>query len=323
MMILSNILLGALLASSPLISPVEEVWGRATRLASLGRHGAADTLARSQTWSRAPEGLVLRATIALGEFADLHHPERVARARVLLDQAQADLETDTTRRGRWLMMLARSQESYLLSLQGKEFLATLEGRKSASIAKELLEEDPSDPDVQGVLGGYYFWKAQVLGPLRTVMGGDTRAEGLRLTREAISAGSPLREVWRTSLLWIRFERREYGAALKLVRQALDDCPGNRIYRQAEGDILFRLGKYDSALETYRASWNEYAGLEEIPVNRQAAAGNLARIHFAAGRQDSATAWLDTLDAPRYRNTVPWLPPSLVRELAPVRKALGR
>ncbi len=317
------LLSSALGAAGPLAPEFGSVWSQATRLSSLGRHGAADTLARSQSWSRTPEGLVLRATIALGEYADIHEPERLARAQVLLSQADRALESDISPKGRWLAMLALSQESFLLSMKGSELQATLKGRKAAGVARALHQGGSTDPEVLGVLGSYLFWKAQVLGPLRTAFGGDTRSMGLSLTERAVAANSPLREVWRTSLLWIRFERKEYPLALKVAQDALAACPGNRLYRQAEGDILFRLGRLDDALERYRVSWHEYAGIETIPVNRQSAAGNLARIHFAAGRNDSARSWLDTLDAPRYAQARGLLPSSLVRELKPVRAALGR
>lgn len=307
----------------PLAADVGAVWSQATRLSSVGRHGAADTLARSQSWSRTPEGLVLRATLALGEYADLHEPERLARAEILLAEAGRALASDASAKGRWLSMLALSQESFLLSLKGNELKATLKGYEAAGVARSLHQGGSTDPDVLGVLGSYLFWKAQVLGPLRSAFGGDTRSKGLALTERAVLANSPLREVWRTSLLWIRFERKEYAQALKVAQEALAACPGNRLYRQAEGDVLFRIGRLDEALGRYRISWNEYAGLETIPVNRQSAAGNLARIHFAAGRRDSAKSWLDTLDAPRYVSARRLLPPSLVRELKPVRSALGR
>jgi hypothetical protein len=124
-------------------------------------------------------------------------------------------------------------------------------------------------------------------------------------------------------MWIYFERKDFAQGLVLARTGQVFCPGNRLYRQAEGDMLFRMARYQEALEVYRSSWREYAGLETIPANRLAAAGNLVRIHLALGHSDSANAWLDTLDAYRYANARKWLPPSLIRELVPVRKELGR
>jgi len=317
------LLLVGLAGAEILPADVRAVWERATRLSATGAHGAADTLARSQPWSRQPEGLVLRATISLGSFADLHDPERLARADVLLRQAETALDDDESVRGRYLAMLALSQSSYLASLQGSDFAASLKGRSAAGIARDLVAAKADDPDVFGVAGGYLFWKAQALGPLRSAFGGDTRETGLAYTSRGAYSTSPLREIWRTSLLWMRFERKEFPLALKVVRDGLAQCPGNRLYRQAEGDVLFRMGRLDEALDRYRTSWIEYGGLEAIPVNRQSAAGNLARIHFAAGRADSARAWLDTLDASRYAAARKWLPPSLVRELKPVREALRK
>jgi tetratricopeptide (TPR) repeat protein len=156
-----------------------------------------------------------------------------------------------------------------------------------------------------------------------LFGGDQRDRGLLLTQQAASSRSPFREAFRTSLLWIRYERGEYAEALRVVREARAIWPDNRLYRQAEGDVLFRLNRLPEALETYRTSFREYQGLETLPVGRLSAAGNLARIHAAMGQRDSARAWLDTLDAPRYRAVRRWLPASLVRDLAPVRRELSR
>jgi tetratricopeptide (TPR) repeat protein len=221
------------------------------------------------------------------------------------------------------LSLAYSQDSYLASLEGRNLTSALSARKAANLCQALMAEGFDTPDLKGIVGGYLFWKAQSLGPLRFALGGDTRAQGLDWTRSAAASQSPFQEAYRTSLMWIYFERKAFDQGLSLARTGLVFCPGNRLYRQAEGDMLFRLNRLQEALETYRSSWVDYAGLETIPANRLAAAGNLARIHLAMRHTDSAKAWLDTLDALRYSKVRKWLPPSLVRELVPVRKELGR
>lgn len=293
------------------------------RLSTLGRHDAAESYARTWSGAKTPEGRILVAVAGLSRFADLHDPAALERARTALADALQRLDGRATPRERFLLSLVHSQDSYLASLEGRNLTSAFSGRKAANLCQSLQSEGFDTPDLKGIVGGYLFWKAQSLGALRFALGGDTRNKGLEWTRSAAASLSPFQEAYRTSLMWIHFERKEFAQGLSLARTGLIFCPGNRLYRQAEGDMLFRLKRYQEALETYRASWAEYAGVESIPANRLAAAGNLARIHLALGRSDSAKAWLDTLDAYRYLGARKWIPPSLVRELVPVRKELGR
>lgn len=290
---------------------------------SLGRHEEAEQFARSWSGAKTPEGRILVAVAGLSRFADLHDPAALERARGALSDALGKLEGSTSARDRFLLALVHSQEAFLAGLEGRNLSSALSGRKAANLCEKLLAEGFENPDLKGILGGYLFWKAQSLGPLRLALGGDTRAKGTEWTLAAATSSSPFQEAYRTSLMWIHFERGEFAQGLALARTGMAFSPGNRLYRQAEGDMLFRLHRFSESLAVYRTSWNEYAGLETIPANRLAAAGNLVRIHLALGRRDSARAWLDTLDAPRYTKARKWLPPSLVRELAPVRDQLGK
>ncbi len=303
--------------------PIRSVFQQAMKHSLAGDHPAAEAFARSWIGARRPEGRLLVAVVGLAHFADLHNPTALENARVALGEATSRLQDRSDPRDRFLLAIARSQESYLDNLEGRNLSSALSGRQAAKLCQDLLDEGRDEPDLKGIVGGYLFWKAQSLGALRVALGGDTREKGLDWTRQAAAASGPFQEAYRTSLLWIRFERKEFDQGLALARSGRAAYPGNRLYRQAEGDMLFRLNRFAEALDVYRASWIEYAGLEAIPANRLSAAGNLARIHLALHHTDSARAWLDTLDAPRYAKVRKWLPPSLVRELVPVRKQLGR
>ncbi|GEM_PF-1311266 len=310
--------------SDTLWSPgVLQAFQTATRLSLSGRYPQADSVAIVLERSFPREGALLRATVDLTAFSDLHQMGRLESARTRLETLESRLSDLPSARDRFLHVLALSQRSYLLSLESSAFTAAVVGRKAATRASDLVDAGYRNPELEGILGGYWFWKAQSLGAFAGALGGDTRAKGLEWTTRAAASSSPYREVFRTSLLWMRFERKEYAAALAVVRDARSTLPENRLLRQAEGDILFRLGRHAQALDTYRTSFLEYRGLEPLPANRLSAAGNLARIHEAMGQADSARAWLDTLDAPRYQRVRKWLPPSLVRELEPVRGRLGR
>lgn len=288
-----------------------------------GEHQRADSIARGWESAREPEGQLLRATAALASFSDIHDPADLRTARASLDRLEKQLADRTDPRSRLLLAMGKSQESYLASLEGRSLASALAGRSAASIAQGLLDGGHVVPEAQGIVGGYLFWKSQSVGSVGRFFAGDQRARGVALSQVAAEARSPFREAFRTSLLWIRFEQGDFAEALKIARSARADWPQDRPYHQAEGDVLFRMGRHQDALDVYRSSFLEYRGVEVLPVNRMAAAGNLARIHASMGRTDSARAWLDTLDAPRYREVRKWLPPSLVRELEPVRRELAR
>ncbi|QQS05551.1 MAG: hypothetical protein IPK50_01345 [Fibrobacterota bacterium] len=293
----------------------------ASRLSLSGHYAQADSVATALERTLRREGSLLHATVDLTAFSDLHESARLESARARLSSLDKELSDPKSARERFFAVLVLSQQSYLATLESSSLSAALSGRKAATLAQDLVDEGYQNSELQGILGGYWFWKAQTLGALAGAFGGDTRDKGLDWTTRAASSHSPYREVFRTSLLWMRFERKEYAAALGVVQAARATLPENRLLRQAEGDILFRQNRFAEALETYRTSFLEYRGLEPLPANRLAAAGNLARIHEAMGHADSARSWIDTVDAPRYAKVRKWLPPSLVRELEPVRKRL--
>ncbi len=325
MSVISQLFMAALLSSQPgplIDDPAKRIFAEAMRLSSQGRHDEAEHLARTWPGHQTPEGRVLQGVTGLSRFSDLHDPASLERARAALDIAVEKLDGKATPRERFALAMALSQQSFLASAEGRDLSAAMTGRKAALLCQELMDQGHDTPDLRGILGSYFFWKAQSLGALRFAFGGDTRAKGLEWTRQAAVSDSPFREAYRISLMWIRFERKEFALGLALAREGMAAYPGNRLYRQAEGDMLFRLGRRQEALDVYRTSWAEYAGVESIPANRLAAAGNLARIHHSMGRVDSARAWLDTLDAKRYAHVKKWLPPSLVRELVPVREELA-
>ncbi len=302
-------------------SRASKAFEEASRLSLSGQYRAADSFARAWDGER-PEERLLTATVALSAFSDLHDPSRLEIARKALKQISELTRKQSDPRSRLIEAVALSQESYLASLEGRSLASALKGRSAAMAAQDLLDQGRDSPELRGIVGGYLFWKSQSLGSFGRVIGGDHRSEGLVWTQQAAASRSPFREAFRTSLLWIRFERGEYSEALRVTQEARTAWPENRVYRQAEGDVLFRLNRLSEALDTYRRSFREYGGIETLPVGRLSAAGNLARIHAAMGHSDSARAWLDTLDAPRYKSVRKWLPTSLVKELEPIRRKLS-
>lgn len=319
-MILSLLALAARFAAAdPLWNQASlPVFRQATALCSKGSY---DEAAGVATGLAGRERSLLLAVVALARFEDLHDPAQLQSASKHLETVLDGLGEDSPAE-RFLTALALTQKAVVAEKLGNSVSAAWSGRKAARLCEALKEEGFAQPDLDGILGGYLFWKAQSLGAVRSLLGGDTRERGIRLTQSASQSSSPFQEAYRTSLTWIRFEQGRYADGLQLCLKALESAPNNRIWHQAKGDMLFRLGRMNEALDTYRSSWNAYAGLETLPVGRQSAAGNLARIHMAMGNVDSARKWMRSFDDPRQAACRRWLPGSLVREVAPVRKKLG-
>ncbi|MEN9355275.1 MAG: hypothetical protein RL318_2600 [Fibrobacterota bacterium] len=314
-------LLLALTSASPAPLWPSTAMASFTQATGLCAKGAYEEASQVAARLQGRERDLLQAVVALARFEDLHDPAQLNLAGSKIEAALGKLSENTASE-RFLLAIALTQKAVVAGKQGSNIAAAWSGRKAAKICQALKEEGHASPDIDGILGGYLFWKAQSLGAARSLLGGDTRTQGIAMTQSAATSSSPFQEAYRTSLVWMRFEQSRYAEALQLCQASLDLNPGNRIWRQARGDMLFRLGRKQEALDAYRGSWNEYAGLEVLPVNRQSAAGNLGRIHMAIGNLDSARKWIKVFDDPRQSATRPWLPASLVREVAPVRKALS-
>ena len=317
-MILAVLLLFA--AASDALWPrgTEEVFRASARQCEAAQYAQA-----AQTAQQLPadERDLLLTVVALSRFEDLHDPALIRESRARIE-ALLERMPDESASQQFLKALALVQASVIYGKTGDNLKAALRGRKAAQLCQSLLDQGQRSPDLDGILGGYLFWKAQSLGMARSLFGGDTRARGIRLTESAASSDSPFRDAYRTSLVWIRFEQGKYGEALSICQKALGEMPNHHLWLQAKGDMLFRLGRLDEALATYRQSHSDLIGVEVLPVNLLSAAGNLGRIHYAAGRMDSARKWIQAFDAPAGKSARPWLPASLVREIQPLRKKLG-
>jgi len=164
------------------------VFEEASRLSLSGRHAEARNLAASWDRRSAPEGLLLCAGVDLSAFSDLHDPARLESARAALEKI-SKLPRSGDPRSRLILALARSQESYLASLEGRTISSALCGRSAASLALGLVDQGVDAPELKGILGGYLFWKSQSLGVLGRALGGDERAKGLAWTIQASSSDS--------------------------------------------------------------------------------------------------------------------------------------
>jgi tetratricopeptide (TPR) repeat protein len=296
----------------------EEIFRASARLCEAGQYtGAAKTAQQLPTDERD----LLLTVVALSRFEDLHEPAQLQLSRTRIEAMLERLQEDTPPQ-QFLKVLALVQASVIYAKTGDNFKAAMRSRKAAAMCQKLQDDGYHSPDLDGILGGYLFWKAQSLGMARSLLGGDTRTRGIRLTESAANSASPFRDAYRTSLVWIRFEQGKYGEALGICQKALGEMPNHHLWLQAKGDMLFRLGRLDEALDVYRKSHTDLAGVETLPVNLMSAAGNLGRIHYALGRADSARKWIQAFDAPAGKPSRPWLPASLVREIEPLRKKLS-
>jgi hypothetical protein len=224
--------------------------------------------------------------------------------------------------------LAELQLSYVASLRGSRVMAARLGRRAA----KRLEGQRGFAESEAALALYDYYKAELLKGMEWLpfVKAD-RAGPLRRLEAAVPRSRYLHATLLASLLWIYYDTGRYAEGLPRVRGFLARYPGNRVWRQMLADFHFRgasdgAGSLDSALALHLGLAAEYQSLSAVypppaylPLGYLCSVGNLAKIYAAQGKRDLLEGQLRIWEEPRYQGLRPWLPASLVREVAALRK----
>jgi hypothetical protein len=224
--------------------------------------------------------------------------------------------------------LAELQLSYVAGLHGARLQAARLGRRAA----KRLEAYPDIAEAASALALYDYYKAELLQGIDWIpfVRAD-RAGPLRRLEAAVPRSRYLHATLLASLLWIYYDTGRYREGMLPIRGFLARYPGNRVWRQMLADFQFRgapagTGSLDSALALHLALAAEYQTLSAtcpppacLPLGYLCSIGNLAKIYAARKQPELLQRELDIWASPRYAMAKPWLPASLVKEVAALRK----
>ncbi|MDQ3002147.1 MAG: hypothetical protein M3Y08_12920 [Fibrobacterota bacterium] len=219
--------------------------------------------------------------------------------------------------------LSGLQLSYVASVTGGRIRAARLGRKAVGLLRPLAHL----AEAEAALALYDYYKATMFKGVDWVpfVIADKQTPLKRL-EAAIPRSRYLREILRTSLLWLYYDASRYEDGLKPIEAFLVRFPRNRSYRQMRADFRYRKRDLDSALAIHQKLASEYLDLGRIyptpaylPLGYLSSVGNLAKIYASKKQQDSLEWQLAIWHSPRYRGMMKWLPASLKREVEALKK----
>lgn len=143
---------------------------------------------------------------------------------------------------------------------------------------------------------------------------DDRPSHLKALQSAAKNSRLFWPLFTTSLVWMHYDRGEYGEALKLANTALSRSPGHPVFQQIKADMLYRQGNFKEAAEIYEQSAKDYLARTGKSIRYWCAAANLVRIYADMKNEQKMKAWQETLKSSEFKGIRHWMPGSLMDDL---------
>jgi len=134
---------------------------------------------------------------------------------------------------------------------GSKLTAARAGRTAAGLYERGLRADSTVYDLYFGLGLYHYWKSAKAGVLRWLgIVSDDKERGLRELETAAEGSLISREAARSSLVWVRLDRKEYREAVALGDSLMRRYPHSRSFLWPVAEAQYRLGRYADAAAAY-------------------------------------------------------------------------
>lgn len=118
----------------------------------------------------------------------------------------------------------------------------------------------------------------------------------------------------TPLIWMHYDKEDYGTGLKLAERGLKKAPRHPVMLQIQADMLYRMKRYDEAAGIYEKSAQSYLNRTGKSIRYWCSVLNLIRIYHDKGDSESQKKWCNALQDPAYEAQKNWMPGSLMDDL---------
>jgi predicted negative regulator of RcsB-dependent stress response len=235
-----------------------------------------------------------------------------------LKKAEAELEacsglaagSKSSEASFWKGMIA-FQQGYVAQVQGSAIRATMKTRGGA----QLLKQIPDNQDAQTFYGIYGYYADQLTQGLAWVpFVEDNREEYVQHIQAGADSSRYFSSLAATSLVWMRYDRGELEAALRLCEGFLAKYPKHRVFNQMRGDMLFRLGRVEAARLVYQKSLESYEAVAPKSIRYYCAVANLLRISAALNLEADVQHFRGLLNSADFKSKSKGMPASLMASL---------
>lgn len=240
-------------------------------------------------------GCVLENVVRISKYDDRGDTTALVQAGKLLQSCKAE--------GLW-DALRKFEIGYVQTETGSSVKGALTTRSAANIF-----EDAGDLEAKAFYAIYAYYIDQSFSwvPFKS----DNRKEYLKTLDEASKKSERFWPLFLTPLVWMYYDKEDFGTSLKLVERGLSKAPNHPVLLQMKADMLYRLKRYDEAAAIYEASAESYLRRTGKSIRYWCSALNLIRIYHDAGKKDKSNEWKAKLDDPSYKAQKKWMPSSLI------------
>ncbi len=275
-----------------------DLWVRATSSTMALRYGDAMEAAKKLRATNEGAGCVLENIVRISLYDDKGDTTALIKAGKLLEGCKTE--------GLW-DALRRFEIGYVQGETGHSVKGAMTTRSAAKVF-----EDSEELEARAFFAiyAYYIDKSFSWVPFKS----DNREQYLATLDIASKKSERFWPLFLTPLIWMHYDKEDFGTGLKLAERGLSRAPGNPVMLQIKADMLYRLKRYDEAAEIYEKSAADYRERTGESIRYWCSVLNLVRIYHDAGKPEKAEQWRKRLDSPGYRALKGWMPGSLTDDL---------
>jgi tetratricopeptide (TPR) repeat protein len=241
---------------------------------------------------------VLHGMILTSRFDDLGDTLDIQKAILQLNQCKAKKE--------W-KALGQLQLGFALVQNGNSIKGALSTREAAQFFK-----DKESTDAKAFYAIYGYYLDQSLRHIPFVS--DKRKKYIDDLKWGAENSKYFSYVFTSPLVWIYYDREEYEQALHLIEKVLKKFPRNRVFLQNKADMLYKLKRFDEAIQVYLFSVQEYYYDAPFSIRYWCAVANLVKIYRDKGDLEKSAHWREKLDDKAFIALKKWLDPSILSDL---------
>lgn len=241
---------------------------------------------------------VLESIILISRFDDLGDT---------LDLINASKKLEVCKTENAWEALRNYQKGFVQSQMGHSIKGALTTRSAASYFKKS-----QDLNAKAFFSIYGYYVDNSFSFLPFVS--DEREFYLKSLNEASKKSSLFWPLFSTSLIWIYYDRAEFTKGLEVTDYVLNKYPSHSVFLQIKADMLYKLKRYDEAIDIYLRSANDYSQKTGYSIRYWCAVVNLIKMYKEKGSLDQSNSWKKRLSDESFERLRKWIPSSVLEDL---------
>ncbi len=234
------------------------------------------------TGVHSPSDQLVIAMVHLSHYDENSQKSSLRLARETLEKIVTKLDSVAAldENQQFIQGMSLFQLGYIDQLQGNQVSSAFKTRSAAKILARL----ETNVDAQALKAIYDYYMSAITSKIPFMV--DSREKSLKILAHAIKKSQYFSNLYRTSLVWMRYDQKKYQLGLNLAQEFLKSHPNNRIYLSIQADFYKKMNRNTEAYELYQAVYQSYIeNQSKMSVRQLSAIGNLMLLSKELGKKD--------------------------------------